>query len=119
MILLILEQLLSRAHDGGGERVWRVVALYPILLAEAQRISLACHARTIDLLRMRFLVTPLTIFLAAPLYGQNVASRQLAKQNFQNLLANQKPVSWVQTPTDPEHSTQSTHVIASIAEVNI
>jgi hypothetical protein len=40
-------------------------------------------------------------------------------KNLQSLLAQQQQVNWVQTPTNSEQSAQATHVVATLAAVNV
>jgi hypothetical protein len=40
-------------------------------------------------------------------------------KNLQYLLAQQESVSWVQTPSNSEHSAESTRVVATLAAVNV
>ena len=40
-------------------------------------------------------------------------------QSLKYVLSRQTPVNWVQTPTSPETSAQSTHVTATITDVTV
>jgi hypothetical protein len=71
------------------------------------------------LLVMRFLLSTLAIFVAAPLHGQQLTSRESTMKNLQDLLAQQQRVNWVQTPTDSGHAAESTKVVATLAAVNV